>query len=83
MHDFMTAFPWLIASMFYIEVGTLWLRLIMVTDTTEHSRALLGDIAGRNGPRAAFAATFVALSVIVGWPAFMIYGWIDARLGRD
>jgi hypothetical protein len=71
--------PWAIAAALYIEHGWTWLRLVMVTDTSTRSAALLEDMSGKNGSAAAAAAKLVALCVIVGWPAFMVYGWISAR----
>jgi hypothetical protein len=82
MQTLLPALPILIAALLYIEVGALWLRLVMVTDTTDGSRVLLRDMAGHSGGAAAASATFVVLSVIVGWPVFMAYGWIGARLSR-
>ena len=82
MQNFMTVLPWAIVAALYIEQGWTRLRLVMVTDTSDRSRTMLDDMSGKNGGGAAAAAKLVALSVIIGWPAFMAYGWMNARLGR-
>jgi hypothetical protein len=82
MHVLLVTLPSLIAAGLYLVVGTLWLRLVHVTDPTYRSHSLLNDIAGYNGVAAAVAARLVKLTAIVGWPALMIYGRISAKFGQ-
>jgi len=83
MQDIVAALPSVIAAMLYLEVGALWLRIVMITDASGGSRALLLDLAGNSGIAAAVAAALAALSAIVAWPAFMIYGWVTARFSNE
>ena len=81
MDHLMTLLPWVMAAGLYLEVGVMWLRWLMVTDTSKDRFAacMLDDMAGKNGGSAAAATRLVALCFILGWPAIMAFGWVNAR----
>lgn len=74
--------PWAIAAILHVEHGRMWLRLVMITDASRDSADLLSAMSGQVGFAAAASARLVVFSAIIGWPAYMAYGWIVARCSR-
>ena len=77
MQDYTVLLPWLFASVLYFEYGRLWLRIITLTDPTSYSGIFTNFVNGDGSPDEVWSARVVAASVIVGWPAFMIYGRVN------
>lgn len=78
MQHLLTLLPWGLVAILYVELGWLWLQLVMLLDATGFAPGFIANLHGDGSRRDKFSARVVAVAMLFGWPVFMVYGRINA-----